>query len=90
MKDKKHPAIKKLLDDFNMSTYGRTRSGSLREEICSRCGKKVTMFNSPELFPEIEEGLVVPFNDDLSRKEYGITGWCQICQDDFFKNGEEG
>jgi len=26
----------------------------------------------------------VDFTDELSRKEYGISGFCQGCQDDFF------
>lgn len=26
----------------------------------------------------------VDFTDDLSRKEYGISGMCQDCQDEFF------
>jgi hypothetical protein len=26
-----------------------------------------------------------PFRDALSFKEYGISGLCQACQDDFFK-----
>ena len=29
------------------------------------------------------------FSDDLSRKEYQISGMCQKCQDDFFGAGEE-
>lgn len=24
------------------------------------------------------------FKDELSKKEYSLTGWCQTCQDDFF------
>lgn len=24
------------------------------------------------------------FRDELSRKEFGITGFCQVCQDNFF------
>ena len=24
------------------------------------------------------------FRDEISRKEYGISGFCQSCQDDFF------
>ena len=29
-------------------------------------------------------GEATKFKDELSRKEYGLTGWCQSCQDDFF------
>ena len=28
--------------------------------------------------------LAAEFNDELSRKEYGISGLCQCCQDDIF------
>ena len=28
--------------------------------------------------------LAVEFNDELSRKEYGISGLCQCCQDGIF------
>ena len=28
--------------------------------------------------------LAVEFNDELSRKEYGISGLCQCCQDSVF------
>lgn len=24
------------------------------------------------------------FTDELSKREHGITGWCQACQDSFF------
>jgi hypothetical protein len=30
----------------------------------------------------------VDFRDELSRKEYTISGMCQICQDDFFGEDE--
>ena len=30
------------------------------------------------------------FRDELSRKEYGISGLCQTCQDGIFGVGEEG
>lgn len=29
------------------------------------------------------------FNDDLSRKEYSISGLCQKCQDEVFGGGDE-
>ena len=30
------------------------------------------------------------FRDELSRKEHGISGFCQSCQDDIFGTDEEG
>ncbi len=29
------------------------------------------------------------FRDELSRREYAISGWCQSCQDDFFNEHED-
>jgi len=29
------------------------------------------------------------FSDDLSRKEYAISGMCQKCQDDIFGGGDD-
>jgi hypothetical protein len=31
----------------------------------------------------------VTFRDEISEKEYGISGFCQCCQDDFFGGEEE-
>ena len=29
------------------------------------------------------------FKDEISRKEFSITGMCQLCQDDFFKENDD-
>ena len=34
-------------------------------------------------------GCAYYFRDDLSKKEYAISGMCQSCQDDFFGVTEE-
>ena len=41
------------------------------EGRCPFCGKNIN--------PETE------FWDEISKKEYGLSGLCQNCQDDFFK-----
>lgn len=46
----------------------------IKEGKCPFCGKKIN--------PENE------FRDDLSRREFNISGLCQSCQDDFFKEVE--
>ena len=46
----------------------------IRECKCPFCGKKID--------PENE------FRDKLSRKEFEISGMCQKCQDDIFKEEE--
>jgi uncharacterized CHY-type Zn-finger protein len=35
------------------------------------------------------DGTATSFRDTLSRKEYGISGMCQACQDDIFGTEEE-
>jgi hypothetical protein len=35
-------------------------------------------------------GDVIGFADDISAVEYGISGLCQKCQDDVFKEPEDG
>lgn len=31
---------------------------------------------------------ILGFNDETSRREYGITGFCQKCQDEFYEQEE--
>ena len=33
-------------------------------------------------------GVADKFTDDLSRKEYSLSGMCQVCQDGFFETEE--
>ena len=46
----------------------------VKEGKCPFCGKKIN--------PETE------FKDDLSKKEFEISGMCQACQDNIFKEDE--
>lgn len=43
-------------------------------KMCSICGEPIDMDD---------------FEDELSRKEYRISGMCQKCQNDFFKEEPE-
>jgi hypothetical protein len=70
----KAPAIREMLDDLSKAITGRVASESIKEDICVRCGKPVTS-NS--------------FTDECSRREYRITGLCQVCQDQIFGSMEE-
>jgi len=47
---------------------------AVEEGLCPFCGKPVS----------IED-----FRDDLSRREFKISGLCQKCQDEFFGGGNE-
>lgn len=64
----------KALDDVAESFYGRKRSTSIESNTCVVCGSKAP--------PE-------SFTDELSKKEYTISGLCQTCQDKTFKEPDE-
>jgi len=62
---KKARCIEDAIDAINPS--GRKRVDSIKQNICSWCGKPAT-----------------EFRDELSRREYTISGFCQECQDNTF------
>ena len=64
----KSKAFEAFLDKFAEQVYyGRSRTESIRNNICLDCG-----------------GLALEFKDSLSKKEYAISGFCQVCQDKVF------
>lgn len=46
-------------------------TSKIKEGKCPFCGEKIDVDNE--------------FKDDLSRREFEISGMCQKCQDDFFE-----
>ena len=64
---RKDKAMEELIDGHSKETYGRTRTESIRADICVVCGEPAT-----------------EFRDELSVKEYTISGACQKCQDKVF------
>ena len=63
------------IDSMLSSVFGVDRVKTITEGYCVSCGK---------------EGIVASsFRDDLSKKEYAISGMCQCCQDDVFGVKEE-
>ncbi len=66
----KAPEIAKFLDTVTGRIFGRERTSSIEGNICVACGAKAP--------PE-------SFRDDLSIKEYSISGLCQRCQDSVFE-----
>lgn len=68
----KSAEVRELLDKLSADAFGRSYTDSLGLQICVSCGESCP----PESFV-----------DDLSRKEYQISGFCQKCQDEVF--GEE-
>ena len=59
------------LDALLSSFAGKDRQLTIRKGLCMTCDRKTSAL----------------FRDDLSRKEYAISGMCQECQDDFFGRG---
>ena len=69
----KAPQIDALLSEIIFN--GKDRATCVREGTCVTCDEA--------------QGLIATsFRDDVSRKEYSISGMCQSCQDDVFGVGE--
>jgi len=56
------------------SIFGVDRVKTITESFCVSCDSK--------------DNNAASFRDDLSRKEYAISGMCQSCQDDIFGVGD--
>ncbi len=67
--EEKSEQIKKLLDFLSME-IGTSNMNRTTAKKQHKCCKC--------------GGDAIVFKDELSRKEYSMTGWCQTCQDDFF------
>jgi len=65
-------ALKELKDGLAKKLFGRTLSESLEKHICVRCGRPVN------------DG---DFRDEVSKKEYYLSGLCQKCQDEIWDRG---
>lgn len=65
----KSKEVKKFLDNFAEKSFGKSKTKCEEQKICVFCHNVINMKD---------------FRDDLSRKEYSISGLCQKCQDDTF------
>jgi len=61
--------LQSLLDTFAKKAFGISQTEAKEKNICVCCSKPIKMED---------------FKDQLSIKEYGISGLCQKCQDDTF------
>ncbi len=57
------------IDTFITSLFGIDRKQSIKDKSCACCGSSVKLDS---------------FKDDLSLKEFHISGMCQECQDSVF------
>ena len=64
-----------FLDDVLTSFTGKNRRQVVRDGLCMCCDSTGNIATS--------------FSDDISRKEYAISGLCQSCQDDVFGSSDE-
>lgn len=85
------PELQKFLDELAGDTFGRTLSEALEDKVCVDCGKSVLHYGAiirggNEV---VSIGPDWAFRDDLSRREYRISGLCQECQDSVFTEPEE-
>ena len=61
--------LQNFLDGFAKKAFGRSPTEAKEKRVCVTCGKPIKMED---------------FKDQLSIKEYKISGLCQKCQDDTF------
>lgn len=71
---KKSEPMNYLLDKISKSMYGIPRRVAILTDQCVMCGAACPQ-NS--------------FRDEISRKEYAISGMCQQCQDKIFDKDED-
>lgn len=65
----KSPEIEKFLDKYTEINFGKSKADAKAEKVCVFCHKPIKMKD---------------FRNELSRREYKISGICQKCQDDIF------
>lgn len=70
----KSPAINKLLNLLS----GKDREEIIRNYGCTNCSR---------VFPT-EDALLEDLGDNISIKEYEISGLCRKCQDNVYNTGE--
>ena len=69
-----NPANTKFVNSISALAKGtghfkQTRSEATATQTCCKCGASCPLES---------------FRDECSRREYGMTRWCQNCQDEFF------
>lgn len=62
--------LQDFVDDLSEKAFGKSQTEAMKKKECVFC--------HAEIKPE-------DFRDELSRKEYAISGICQKCQDEVFE-----
>lgn len=77
-------AMQQFVDSLSSQLFGSSLSDALEGKTCVICGKSVLRWSSVDpVGPDWD------FRDDLSLREYRISGMCQACQDDTFRSCDE-
>ena len=66
-------------EEMAFSLFGRSRTLAIAGNQCVKCGGSVVLSKDGGL----------DFRDEVSEREYGISGLCQCCQDGIFGVEEE-
>ncbi len=66
--------LEQFQDDMAVNLFGRSRELAIAGNGCVKCGASVVLSKDGGL----------DFRDELSEKEYLISGLCQCCQDIIF------
>ena len=66
--------LERFQDDTAVKLFGRSKVLAVAGNQCVKCGASVVLSKDGGL----------DFRDELSEREYGISGLCQTCQDGIF------
>jgi len=80
--------LEQFKEDMAMKLFGRSRTLSIAGNQCVKCGGSVVLRKETDTSLVACKDGGLDFRDELSEKEYGISGLCQTCQDGIFETGE--
>jgi hypothetical protein len=72
-------ALDTFKEEMAFSLFGRSRTLAIAGNQCVKCGGSVVLSKDGGL----------DFRDEVSEREYGISGFCQSCQDNVFGLNDE-
>lgn len=78
------PKLQRIVDELAGALFDYTLSRAHEEKVCVDCHKSVLVWSNVDPI-----GPDWAFRDDLSLREYRISGLCQECQDSVFTEPEE-